>query len=64
MTRDQDEHGPRWHEGYQLGLRDALTGGMTLICGGSPETLEKVEGYWAGREAGQQQREAAPEAGS
>jgi hypothetical protein len=61
MTRDQDEHGPRWYEGYQLGLRDALTGSMTLICGG-PETLEKVEGYWAGREAGLRQREAAPEA--
>ena len=64
MTRDQGEHGPRWHEGYQLGLRDALTGGMTLICGAGSDTLEKVEGYWAGREAGQQQREAAPEAGS
>jgi hypothetical protein len=63
MTHDQDEHGPRWHEGYQLGFRDALTGSMTLI-GGGPETLEKVEGYWAGREAGLQQREAAPEAGS
>jgi hypothetical protein len=64
MTRAQGEHGPRWYEGYQLGLRDALTGGMTCICGGGPETREKVEGYWAGREAGLQQREAAPEAGS
>ena len=64
MTRDQGEHGPSWYKGYQLGLRDALTGGMTLICGGGPETLEKADGYWAGREAGLQQREAAPEAGS
>jgi hypothetical protein len=64
MTRDQDERGPRWYEGYQLGLRDALTGGMRCICGGGPETLEKVEGYWAGREAGLHQREATLEAGS
>jgi hypothetical protein len=64
MTRDQGEHGPRWHEGYQLGLRDALTGSMTCILGDGPERLEKVEGYWAGREAGLQRREAAPEAGS
>jgi hypothetical protein len=37
---------------------------MTLICDGGPETLEMVDGYWAGRQAGLQQREAAPEAGS
>jgi hypothetical protein len=64
MTRDQGEHGPRWHEGYQLGLRDGLTGAMTLICDGGPETLERVDGYWAGWQAGLPQREAAPEAGS
>jgi hypothetical protein len=35
---------------------------MTCICdGSSPETLEMVDGYWVGREAGLQQREAAPE---
>jgi hypothetical protein len=64
MTSDQGDHGRRWQEGYQLGLRDGLTGGMTLICDGGPETLEMVAGYWAGRQAGLQQREAAPEAGS
>jgi hypothetical protein len=62
MAGDQGEHGPRWHEGYQLGLRDALTGGITLICGGE-EAAEMTKGYWAGREAGLHQREAAPEAG-
>jgi hypothetical protein len=64
MTGGQGGHGPRWYEGYQLGLRDGLTGRLTLICDGGPETLEKAGGYWAGREAGLQQREAAREAGS
>jgi len=71
MADDQGQHGPRWHEGYELGLRDGLTGGATCICGGGPQTLEMAWGYWAGREAGLRQREAglrqreaAPEAGS
>ena len=61
---DQGEHGPYWSKGYQLGLRDGLTGGMTCICDGGLETLDMVDGYWAGRQAGLQRREAAPEAGS
>ena len=64
MTGGQGEHGPRWHQGYRLGLRDGLTGGMTCICDGGPETLDMAEGDWAVRQAGLQQREAAPEAGS
>jgi hypothetical protein len=64
MTREQPEHGPRWYQGYQAGFRDALTGSMTCILGDGPERLEKFEGYWAGRQAALQQREAAPEAGS
>jgi hypothetical protein len=62
MTGGQGEHGPRWHEGYQLGLRDGLTGGLTLIY--CDEQAEMAEGYWARRQAGLQQHDAAPEAGS
>jgi hypothetical protein len=64
MTSDQGDQGRRWQEGYHLGLRDGLSGGMTLICDGGSEKLEMVADYWAGRQAGLQQREAAPEAGS
>ena len=63
MASGQGGHGPRWHQGYQPGLRDGLTGAMTCICDGAPETLDMAEGYRAGRETGLQQREAAPEAG-
>jgi hypothetical protein len=63
MTSGRGGHGPRWHEGYQLGLRDRLTDGLTLICDDGPETLDMVDGYWAGRQAGLQQHEAAPETG-
>jgi hypothetical protein len=51
--------------GYRLGLADARTGGMTLICGG-PEVAEKAAGYAAGLLAGGRQRQAEhePEAGS
>jgi hypothetical protein len=62
MTGSHGGHGPRWHEGYQLGLRDALTGGLTFIC--CDEQAEMAKGYRVGREAGLQQREAAPEVGS
>ena len=62
MTGDQGEHGPRWREGTSSGSAMTTPGGMTCICdGSSPETLEMVDGYWVGREAGLQQREAAPE---
>jgi hypothetical protein len=64
MTRGQGEHGPRWHEGYQLGFCDGLTGCMSFICDGDPQTLDMVEGYWAGWQAGLLRREAVPEAGS
>jgi hypothetical protein len=43
---DQDS---RWYrEGYRLGLRDALTGGMTIICDGGPGARQEFAGYLAG----------------
>ncbi len=49
--------------GYRLGLADARTGGLTLICGG-PEVAERAAGYQAGLLAGRRERQAEPEAGS
>ena len=36
-------------EGFDLGVRDVRTGGMTLICGDPEAVAERVAGYQAGR---------------
>ncbi len=45
-------------EGYRLGLADARTGALTLICGDLKEesTAQRVAGYQAGRAAGMRAR--------
>ena len=36
-------------EGFDLGVRDVRTGGMTLICGDPEAVARRVAGYEAGR---------------
>ena len=36
-------------EGFDLGVRDVRTGGMTLICGDPEAVAQRVAGYEAGR---------------
>jgi hypothetical protein len=45
-------------EGYRLGLADARTGALTLICGDLRDgrTAQRVAGYQAGRTAGMRAR--------
>jgi hypothetical protein len=38
-----------YSEGFDLGVRDVQTGGMTLICGDPEAVAERVAGYQAGR---------------
>jgi hypothetical protein len=38
-----------YSEGFDLGVRDVRTGGMTLICGDPEALAERVAGYEAGR---------------
>ena len=53
-----EERSAAWLEGLRLGVADAATGATRTFCDGGPETLEKAEGYWAGRMAAERQREA------
>jgi hypothetical protein len=43
-----DQGSAAYREGYRLGLRDALTGGMTTICDGGPRARQEFAGYLAG----------------
>jgi hypothetical protein len=38
-----------YSEGFDLGVRDVRTGGMTLICGDPEAVAQRVAGYQAGR---------------
>jgi hypothetical protein len=64
VTTDATPKSPAYLEGFRLGAADVAAGAMTLICGGGPETAEKVQGYWAGRTAAERGRQAGLEAGS
>jgi len=44
IPRQARQQSARYREGYQLGLTDARTGGMTLICGPPDETAEMAAG--------------------
>lgn len=58
-----EERSAAWLEGFRLGVADAARGWTRAICGSGPETLEKAEGYWAGRKAAERQHQPKREAG-